>query len=47
MLFRSYYGQDVQVTKTVPHDAIYEDQTITVTDKEAWEECTTCGAIRK
>lgn len=43
----SYYGQDVQVTKTVHHDAIYEDQTITVTDKEAWEECTTCGAIRK
>lgn len=43
----SYYGQDVQVTKIVPHDAVYEDQTITVTDKEAWEECTTCGAIRK
>lgn len=43
----SYYGQDVQVTKIVPHDAVYEDRTITVTDKEAWEECTTCGAIRK
>ena len=47
----SYYFQDVPVTKTVHHDAVYEDRTITVTDKEAWteywEECTTCGAIRK
>ena len=43
----SYYVQYVQVTETVHHDAIYEDQTITVTDKEAWEECTSCGAIRK
>lgn len=47
----SYYGQDVQVTKIVPHDAVYEDRTITVTDKEAWtehwKECTSCGAIEK
>lgn len=43
----SYYFDDVPVTKTVHHDAVYEDRTITVTDKEAWEECTTCGAIRK
>lgn len=43
----SYYVQYVPVTETVHHDAIYEDQTITVTDKEAWEECTSCGAIRK
>lgn len=43
----SYYFYPVEVTKTVHHDAVYEDRTITVTDKEAWEECTTCGAIRK
>ena len=43
----SYYGYPVEVTKTVHHDAVYEDRTITVTDKEAWEECITCGAIRK
>ena len=47
----SYYFDDVPVTKTVHHDAVYEDRIITVTDKEAWtehwEECTTCGAIRK
>ena len=43
----SYYVQYVPVTETVHHDAIYEDQTITVTDKEALEECTSCGAIRK
>lgn len=43
----SSYDYPVTVTKTVHHDAVYEDQTITVTDKEAWEECTTCGAIRK
>ena len=43
----SYYSCYVPVVKTVHHDAVYEDQTITVTDKEAWEECTTCGAIRK
>lgn len=43
----SSYGYPVTVTKTVHHDAVYEDQTITVTDKEAWEECITCGAIRK
>ena len=43
----SYYFDDVPVTKTVHHDAVYEDQTII--DKEAWDEylyteCTTCGA---
>ena len=43
----SSYGYPVTVTKTVHHDAVYEDQTITVTDKEAWEECISCGAIRK
>jgi len=45
----SYYGYPVEVTKTVHHDAVYEDRTITVTDKEAWtehwKECTSCGAI--
>lgn len=44
----SYYFLYVPVTETVHHDAVYEDQTITVTDKEAWterwKECTTCGA---
>ena len=47
----SSYGYPVEVTKTVHHDAVYEDRTITVTDKEAWtehwKECTTCGAIEK
>lgn len=43
----SEYLDDVPVTKTVHHDAVYEDRTITVTDKEAWEECISCGAIRK
>lgn len=47
----SYYFQYVPVTETVHHDAVYEDRTITVTDKEAWtehwKECTTCGAISK
>lgn len=47
----SYYFQYVPVTETVHHDAVYEDRTITVTDKEAWtehwKECTTCGAIEK
>lgn len=43
----SSYDYPVTVTKTVHHDAVYEDRTITVTDKEAWEECITCGAIRK
>ena len=43
----SYYFYPVEVTKTVHHDAVYEDRTIT--DKEAWDEylyseCTTCGA---
>ena len=44
----SYYFYPVPETKTVHHDAVYEDRTITVTDKEAWTErwveCTTCGA---
>lgn len=45
----SYYLYPVDVTKTVHHDAVYEDQTVTITDKEAWDEylyteCTTCGA---
>lgn len=47
----SYYGYPVEVAKTVHHDAVYEDRTITVTDKEAWtehwKECTSCGAIEK
>ena len=47
----SYYVQYVPVTEIVHHDAVYEDRTITVTDKEAWtehwKECTTCGAIEK
>ena len=46
----NYYDDFVPVTKTVHHDAVYEDRTIT--DKEAWDEylyseCTTCGAIQK
>lgn len=45
----NYYDKFVPVTKTIHHDAVYEDQT--VTDKEAWtehwKECTTCGAIEK
>lgn len=43
----SYYVDYVPVVETIHHDAVYEDRTITVTDKEAWEECTSCGAIRK
>ena len=48
----SYYIQYVPVIKTVHHDAIYEDQTVTITDKPAWDEylyseCTTCGATQK
>lgn len=47
----NYYDKFVPVIKTVHHDAVYEDRTITVTDKEAWtehwRECTTCGAIEK
>lgn len=47
----SYYFDDVPVTKTVHHDAVYEDRTITVTDKKAWtehwKECTSCGATKK
>lgn len=47
----SYYTYPVPVVETVHHDAVYEDRTITVTDKEAWtehwQECTSCGAIRK
>lgn len=34
--------------KTVHHDAVYEEQTVTVVDKEAWtetyNECSECGA---
>lgn len=46
----NYYDKFVPVTKTVHHDAVYEDQTII--DIEAWDEylyteCTTCGAIEK
>ena len=45
----SYYDNPVPVTKTVHHDAVYKDQTITIVDKEEWDEylyteCTTCGA---
>lgn len=47
----SYYFDYVPVVETIHHDAVYEDQTITITDKEAWterwKECTTCGAIEK
>ena len=47
----SYYTYPVPVVETVHHDAVYEDRTITVTDKEAWtehwKECTSCGAIEK
>ena len=47
----SYYFLYVPVTETVHHDAVYEDRTVTVTDKEAWtehwKECTSCGAIEK
>lgn len=47
----SYYSYPVSITTKEHHDPIYEDQTVTVTDKEAWTErwveCTTCGAIRK
>ena len=46
-----YHDYPVPVTETVHHDAVYEDRTITVTDKEAWtehwKECTTCGAISR
>lgn len=44
----SYYSYPVPITTKEHHDPIYEDQTVTVTDKEAWTErwveCTTCGA---
>lgn len=47
----SYYFDYVPVVETIHHDAVYEDRTITVTDKEAWtehwKECTSCGAIEK
>lgn len=47
----SYYLDYVPVVETIHHDAVYEDRTITVTDKEAWtehwKECTSCGAIEK
>lgn len=42
------YSYPVPITTKEHHDPIYEDQTVTVTDKEAWTErwveCTTCGA---
>ena len=43
------YSYPVSVTTKKHHDPIYENQIITVTDKEAWDEylyteCTTCGA---
>ena len=45
------YSYPVPITTKEHHDPIYEDQTVTVTDKEAWtehwKECTTCGAIEK
>lgn len=45
----SYYSYPVSITTKKHHDPIYEDQTVTITDKEAWDEylyteCTTCGA---
>lgn len=44
----SYYTYPVSITTKKHHDPIYEDQTVIVTDKEAWTErwveCTTCGA---
>lgn len=47
----SYYSYPVSITTKKHHDPVYENQTITVTDKEAWtehwKECTTCGAIEK
>ena len=44
-----YHDYPVPVTETVHHDAVYKDQTITIVDKEEWDEylyteCTTCGA---
>lgn len=45
------YSYPVSVTTKKHHDPVYENQTITVTDKEAWtehwKECTSCGAIEK
>ena len=42
------YSYPVPITTKEHHDPVYEDQTVTVTDKEAWTECwvecTTCGA---
>ena len=48
----SYYSCDVPVVETIHHDAVYEDRTITVTDKEGyWEvtgyKCSLCGATKK
>lgn len=47
----SYYTYPVSITTKEHHDPVYEDQTVTVIDKEAWTErwveCTTCGAIEK
>lgn len=42
------YSYPVPITTKKHHDPIYEDQTVIVTDREAWTErwveCTTCGA---
>lgn len=48
----SYYSYPVSVTIKKHHDPIYENQTVTITDKPAWDEylyseCTTCGATQK
>lgn len=44
----SCYSYPVPIITKEHHDPVYEDQTVTVTDKEAWTErwveCTTCGA---
>lgn len=47
----SYYSYPVSVTTKKHHDPIYEDQTVTITDKPAWDEylyteCTICGATK-
>lgn len=48
----SYYGYPVSITTKKHHDPIYENQTVTITDKPAWDEylyseCTICGVIQK
>ena len=50
--FDGNFPQYVPVTETVHHDAVYKDQTITIVDKEEWDEylyteCTTCGASKQ